>query len=193
MFLLPIYIYIYICMYIYIYIYVYIHISLLIHELQLGEQLNECVHSERRSDFSLMLAMLVDDVREHSQFNVPQTQAIQTQITNKTLRKELQLPNEPPLAIKRAEEIAQFNQGVLLAKNRLAELHLCNALQPKPLAFRNDAKHIQQQVMNNTSLYCQHKHSKSQGEGALNKRQPFDAAGWLNGIEETIVKSALVN
>lgn len=167
--------------------------DLLIHELQLGEKLNESVHSERRSDFSLMLAMLVDDVREHSQFNVPQTEFTEVQTSNQTLRRSLQLPDAAPLALAPSEQVSQFNQAELVSENRLAELRLTNALHPKPLAFRDDAKHIQHQVMTNTSLYCQYKHESSNQENVLNKRLPFDAKGWLNGVQESIVKSPLLN
>jgi hypothetical protein len=70
----------------------------LLHELQLGEQLNECVHQSRRSDFSLMLAMLCDDVREQSQFILPKSAPIDgtstdiKEVNNKTLRKHFDLP-----------------------------------------------------------------------------------------------------
>ena len=50
--------------------------NVLLHELQLGEQLNESVEQTRRADFSLMLAMLAEDVREQSQFLLPKTQEI---------------------------------------------------------------------------------------------------------------------
>ena len=45
--------------------------NILLHELQLGEQLNDSVVQARRADFSLMLAMLAEDVREQSQFVLP--------------------------------------------------------------------------------------------------------------------------
>ena len=79
--------------------------DILVHELQLGEQLNESVHSERRSDFSLMLAMLTEDVKAHSQFTLPLSQIPEKSTSSEQLRKHFQLPDEAPLALKNVEEI----------------------------------------------------------------------------------------
>ena len=74
-----------------------------------------------------------------------------------TLRKEFELPEKAPLAIDENQSTSIFNQSELIQSNNLAELHLSNVLSPKPLAFRDDKKHITQQVLSNTSLYCQKK------------------------------------
>jgi len=67
--------------------------EILLHELQLGEQLNESVHQARRADFSLMLAMLCDDVREQSQFILPKSEinsADQAVDNNEVLRQHFE-------------------------------------------------------------------------------------------------------
>ncbi|NQY63661.1 MAG: hypothetical protein HRT38_07970 [Alteromonadaceae bacterium] len=174
--------------------------NLLIHELQLGEQLGECVHSKRRSDFSLMLAMLTDNVKEHSQFFVPETVQNPTETTDDLLRKEFNLPESAPLALKENEQLNHFDQSNLVQENRLTELHLLNALRPKALAFRDNIKHIAYDVLTNTSPYCQKKHLQEQqalSQSAspvitLNERLSFDAKGWLNNVQDSIVKSLLV-
>lgn len=171
----------------------------LLHELQLGEQLNECVHQSRRSDFSLMLAMLCDDVREQSQFILPQTAPIDgtstesKQVTNQLLRKHFDLPDEAPLALKNIEQINQFNQGQLVADNNLTSLHLINALTPKPLAFRNDNKHIISEVLSNTTLVCQEKHAQKQADKVINRPLSMHVEGWLKSIQTSLVKSNLVD
>ncbi len=168
--------------------------SLLVHELQLGEQLNECVHTKRRSDFSLMLAMLTDDVRAHSQFLVPQAQIEDKQPTDSALRKHFSLPEPAALAIKNIDELEQFNQAQLVHQQRIAELKLTDALAPKALAFRDDAKHIPHDVLSNTSLYCQQNHKNNAANNSNNKasRLNFDAINWLKSVQTTIVKSALI-
>jgi hypothetical protein len=163
--------------------------DILVHELQLGEQLNESVHSDRRSDFSLMLAMLTDDVRAHSQFKLPETDLTKATVNASTLRKTFQLPNEAPIALENLAAISHFNQAELIEKNQLLDLHLSNALSPKPLAFRNDAKFISKQVFENTSLYCQQRH---QSPKAAESKYAFDAKAWLNAVQTTIVKSPLI-
>lgn len=164
--------------------------NLLVHELQLGEQLGECVHTERRSDFALMLAMLTEDVRDHSQFALPVVEDEPRDITTETLRKEFHLPNEAPLAIKTDSQISDFNQAELVQDNQLASLHLQNAINPRPLAFRDDKSHVPHQVMSNTSTHCQQKHQT--GNGQLS-RMAFNAKGWLEAVQTSIVKSSLVN
>ena len=171
----------------------------LLHELQLGERLNECVHQARRSDFALMLAMLCDDVREHSQFVLPHTSAIDGTAThtppqtNQVLRKYFELPAEAPLALKSVEQINAFNQGQLVADQQLATLKLRNALYPKPLAFRDDDKHVNNDVLTNTTLVCQKKHAQQQTNSVINKPLTMQVDSWLKAVQTSIVKSSLVD
>lgn len=165
--------------------------DILVHELQLGEQLNESVHHERRSDFSLMLAMLTDDVRAHSQFKLPVTTSAEKTTTSEQLRKHFQLPDEAPLALKNIEALEEFNQASLVENQQLDQLRLANTLKPKPLAFRDDVKYINQQVMGNTSLYCQQKHQQKSST-QTQQRAEFNVNAWLTAVQTTIVKSPLM-
>lgn len=171
----------------------------LLHELQLGEQLNTCVHQSRRSDFSLMLAMLCDDVREQSQFILPTappldgTSTDQGQVTSQTLRKYFELPEKSPLALKNIAQIEQYNQAKLIADNNLTSLHLLNALTPNPLTFRDDNKHIATDVLTNTSLVCQGKHVGKQEEKVMNKPLNMQVEAWLKAIQTALVKSNWVD
>lgn len=171
----------------------------LLHELQLGEELNNCLHQSRRSDFSLMLAMLCDDVREQSQFILPKslpidgTAADKKLLDTQTLRKYFDLPNEMPLALKNMQEIKRYNQGQLIAENNLTSLHLSDVLSPKPLAFRNNAKHISYTVLTNTSLSCQEKLKLKQDNTTINKPLDMHIQGWLKTIQTSLVESKLVD
>jgi len=168
------------------------NLTALLHELQLGEQLNESVHQARRADFSLMLAMLSNDVREQSQFILPQHKEAEQQLDDMVLRKQLDLPEPAPLAIKDLKEINAYNQGKSIAENDVATIHLSNCLVPKPLAFRNDVKHVAQEVMSNTTLVCQAKHAQEKTDAVLNKRLAMNVEGWLKNIQTSLVKSRLV-
>jgi len=170
--------------------------QILVHELQLGEQLNESVHSARRADFALLLAMLTDDVKSHSQFYLPQTEGKTKVVDDSTLRKEFELPEKAPLSLDNNHSTSAFNQAELIQQNNLAELHLSNVLAPKPLAFRDDKKHITQQILSNTSLYCQKRFKQQKNEEVVdrdNSRLLFDAKGWLNAVHNTIVKAPLLD
>lgn len=168
------------------------NLTALLHELQLGEQLNESVHQARRADFSLMLAMLSHDVREQSQFILPKHKETKRQLDDVTLRKHFDLPESAPLAIKDLKEINTYNQGKSIAENDVATIRLSNSLAPKPLAFRDDVNHVAHQVMSNTTLVCQAKHAEAKADAVLNKRLAMNVEGWLKNIQTSLVKSQLV-
>ncbi len=178
----------------------------LLHELQLAGQLNESVVQTRRADFSLMLAMLTDDVREQSQFILPKAQAPATSDTsNSALRKEFNLPKKSPLGLSSMDEIERFNQVQSVIDNDIANIHLTNAMTPNPLAFRDEQQHIETKIMQNTSLFCQLKHQQAQAiktsadnldkscDKPLNQVLDFNAKAWLDGIQQSLVKAPLIN
>lgn len=170
--------------------------EILLHELQLGEQLNQSVHQARRADFSLMLSMLCDDVREHSQFKLPQSDVDsdeQAQQSNQSLRKHFDLPEQAPLALKKLADIELYNQSQLIAEDDLIGVKLTNVLSPKPLAFRDDKQHIDSNVLGNTSLTCQERHINRSTTPALNKRLSMNVESWLKAVQTSVVKSSLVD
>jgi len=184
--------------------------DVLLHELQLGEQLNESVVQTRRADFSLMLAMLAEDVREQSLFILPKAQQpVASDTSNSALRKEFSLPQKAPLALSSMDNIEQFNQAQSIVDNDIANIHLHNAMTPNPLAFRDDRQHIATEILQNTSLFCQLKHQQGQAintsdcdsdkpllqslDQPLTKSLNFNAKAWLDGIQQSLVKAPLIN
>lgn len=169
----------------------------LLHELQLGEKLNECVHQTRRADFSLMLAMLADDVREQSQFILPQSESLEKNATdNHALRQLFDLPEQAPLSLKSMDDISHFNQAKHVENEDLASIHLANAISPFALAFRDDVKHVPTEVISNTSVHCQIKHKSQRGEQSenrVNKPLNFNAQAWLKGIEKSLITAPLIS
>lgn len=170
--------------------------NLLVEELQLGEQLNHCVHSERRADFALMLSMLTDDVLAHSQFKLPYTENTPAETTEDTLRKTFELPKKQRLALESLTQITEFSQAHLIEQQQLPTLHLTQALMPKPLAFRDDKTHISATVLSNTRLYCQQQHQlKKHAENNQDKenRLAFNVNEWLKSVQTAIVKAPLLS
>ena len=165
--------------------------NILISELQLGEQLSQCIHSERRSDFSLMLAMLTDDVRDHSQFTLPVVEQTDAPNNEQYLREQLKLPNKVELAIKNLSELNCFNQAQQVVDGQLSSIHLENSLMPKPLAFYNDKNHIPTDVLSNTSVHCQSRYKHNNVKVA--QRLSFNAKGWLDTIQLSIVNAPMLS
>jgi hypothetical protein len=140
--------------------------------------------------------MLSDDVPSHSQFSLPKTVVDTKTINDASLRKTFDLPDKAPLSLNENHSTAIFDQAELIQQNNLAELRLSNALLPKPLAFRDDKKHIRQDVLNNTSLYCQKKFNQQKNNTPQeidSSRLAFDTKGWLNAVHNTIVKAPLLD
>ncbi|MDO6428383.1 VC2046/SO_2500 family protein [Thalassotalea sp. 1_MG-2023] len=159
----------------------------LLEEAQLGQRLNESVRVPMHSDFSLMLAMLVDDVRMHSQFHLPHDEITEPEISDDSLRRHFSLPDKAPLALTQLAQISQYGQAELAEKGLFSSIHLTNMLKEKPIAFKNDKCHIPSNVLENTSLYCQLKHQKS--DAIPKQRKEFDAKAWLQSLQNTVVNS----
>jgi|GEM_PF-2582900 len=161
--------------------------DILVNELQLGETLNKCVHKKERSQFSLLLAMLNDDVQAHAQFSLPKTEDQKNKKEGSSLRDLFKLPQEQSLSINNFEQIKAYNQASLLKKESLTELSLLNALKPTPLAFRNNNKFISKNILDNTSLHCQKKYKlENSANSAKEVRLNFQAQEWLNTVKESI-------
>ncbi|MGJ8692580.1 MAG: VC2046/SO_2500 family protein [Thalassotalea sp.] len=157
--------------------------QVLINEIELGTALNQCVQQERRSDFSLMLAMLTEDAREFSEFNLPEQADVEKRQDEEQLRRLFNLPKPQPLALAQLDDIDSFNQAHLV--NDMNEIHFRNSLKPKALAFRDDVKHISSNILSNTSLHTQKRyHSENKVTTA---KLAFNTNEWLNTIEQSIV------
>lgn len=165
--------------------------NLLINEIQLGVKLNECIHSNRRSDFSLMLAMLTDDAREFSEFLVPDGPEQISNSDEQQLRRLFDLPATQPTGLKAITDIDGYNESALANANNMTAVYLNNVLKPKAISFRDDAKHINSETLANTSL-----HTKKRYEAGTEKALPgnlstnklkFNANEWLKSVQESIV------
>ena len=164
--------------------------NLLVHELQLGESLNRCIHNERRADFALMLAMLVDDAREFSQFKLPLSETEPVTTDDALLRRQFELPVKQKLALTELKDIDTFNEGIKVQQGLEADIRLSEALAPKPLGFRDDNTFIPTHIKNNTSLYCQSRHNQEDEQNQ--RRLAFNANEWLKALNNTKMKELLV-
>jgi|TARA_B110000879_G_scaffold140488_1_gene183000 hypothetical protein len=163
--------------------------NLPINDLQLAEKLGECIHSERRSDFSLMMAMLIEDVSEHSQFKLPDIESSSLQVSEQQLRKEFDLPEKASLSIKVPHKLACFNQAQMIVNHQLLSINLENALKPQPIAFRDNNKYISSDVISNTSIHCQIKHA----DNVVRDKLGFNTNVWLDAIETSVAHESPFN
>lgn len=164
--------------------------DILIDELQLNGTLGESVHLGNRSQFSLLLAMLTEDVQAHSQFSLPKTEASKLDGTDESQLRELfKVPKEQSLSLSSFEETQNYNQASLIENNSLINISLLNSIKPLPLTFRNDIKFIEKNIIENTSLYCQQKHvSRSDESKEHSSRSAFKAKEWLSNVKECLAR-----
>jgi hypothetical protein len=162
---------------------------LLVNELQLDNQLNQCIQTDRRADFALMLSMLTDDVRDAAEFQLPHLNEQSPKALSDNLRKHFSLPETQALAINKLSDIGHYSQAEIANDNRMLDIQLLDALKPLPLAFRDDKKHINTDIMGNTSVHCQQRVTqvKIGGEVQENKRLNFNAKDWLKTVQQSIL------
>lgn len=165
--------------------------NLLINEIQLGVKLNECIHSNRRSDFSLMLAMLTNDAREFSEFLVPDGPMNVSTSDEQQLRRLFDLPIAQPTGLKAISDIDAFNESALANANNMTAVYLNNAIKPKAISFRDDAKHINSNILANTNLHTKKRYEVGTEEGSpdnlTSNKLKFNANEWLKSVQESIV------
>ena len=166
--------------------------TLLVNESQLGAQLNHCVHEKRRSDFSLMLAMLSQDVRDFSEFQQDEEKKAEQINTDNDLRSFFELPDPEPLALKSLEDVPSFNQAATVESELFDDVRLSQCIAPKPLSFRDDKSYIPTQIKANLSL-CQQHRLAHQDEGSIASPQPANVASWLKNVKTAMAKSASIS
>lgn len=102
--------------------------ELLVDELQLGERLNQDVHSANRADFALMLAMLSQDVQDNPIFSD------QEKIVKKEdLRAKFMLPAPQAKYASDGDFERSMSMSDYVQQGNLQDVFLANCLNPEPL------------------------------------------------------------
>lgn len=107
----------------------------LVDELQLGQRLNDAVHQEQRSYFSLLLSMLSADVLDQPEFSLSAVENIPVI----DWRKRWDLPPAAVLDSSRCSADESYFRSMLLHEGGIEAVHLFNAAQPDPLSWRQFA------------------------------------------------------
>ncbi|WP_298445368.1 VC2046/SO_2500 family protein [uncultured Ferrimonas sp.] len=119
--------------------------AILVNELQLGDSLSQAVQQDRRGDFSLLLAMMVQDVRFQSQFQLKkddQGEAL-------PLRQQMQLSEPQPLTEQYQQDSRAQANADAFHQGGLAQSRLQHCLQPEPLDLRGEHPVGLQQALEN--------------------------------------------
>ncbi|MCC5879284.1 MAG: hypothetical protein JJU03_05270 [Idiomarina sp.] len=161
-------------------------------ERALGQQLNVAVHQQQRADFGYLLAMLSNNVLEHSASVFKPAASV--------------APGwQPPFAVSPAAPLAvasadfSRNPGADFQRSR-ADWRLQQALRPEGLNLVNDPKHIPANVMANCAHYVQQRYQGDQSasapgysdaanepaENASNAADLIDIIDQLRGVDRAV-------
>ncbi|WP_017444707.1 VC2046/SO_2500 family protein [Gayadomonas joobiniege] len=132
--------------------------SQLLSELELAGSLNNAVSTARRADFSILLALMEQDVSQHAQFKLPrETRELVVQ-TEESLKRQLGVRAAYKLAAD-AQAYASANaQCQAVSNSDFVTSQLLTCLQQPALAQYNDEKRIDDEVLQNMHLYAQAKY-----------------------------------
>lgn len=149
--------------------------QLLVDELQLGGQLNQCVRNAQPATFGLLLAMLSQDMCDQPRFDAAQASG---RATEEELRRRLQLPPRP-LARSAGEYCTQaVHLSRLLEQGLRTSVASAVSLIPEPLASRDNKLALDDRVRTNISALGQAKLASSPSDGGgFEPESPMDEIG----------------
>lgn len=131
------------------------------HELQIDGVLNNSVHSHRRADFALMLAMMSDDVLDQVQFQLAEERTDIVVDEEKRLRKELNLPEKRCSLFSQTEKFDFHRKAECLKKGGVSAIKLADYLRPEAINLKDDFTTIDESVLENCSLHTRTKLNKT--------------------------------
>lgn len=157
-------------------------------EARLGQRLNNAVHQQQRADFGYLLAMLSDNVLEHS------ASALRKQV-NSAPEWRPPFAFGPAVPLAASEDDFAYTPGESFQQSRAAwRLHY--ALRPEGLNPVNDPKFISPQVRHNCAHFVQSRmRSAAQQEDAstdgaeesmFNPENLIDIIDSLRGVERAV-------
>jgi len=113
---------------------------ILSNELQLGQQLNSSVVNDR-ANFSLLLALMSQDVQDQAQFHLASNTTIASTDDKPSLADEFSVPSPQPLISDFEGETQSLECGLLAKEQGLLAARLRHCLAPEPLSFELGKKH----------------------------------------------------
>jgi len=139
----------------------------IVNELTIGSQISHAVQSGHRADFSLLLSMFSDDIRE----NTPVEVITKQKPTNDLLRAQFDLPSPQPLISNQSTYKESAIQSEAFQKGGLSSAKLNHYLKPEPLVYQlEDTGNLPEDVYHNLSGHQRRKLMSKATEDVL----PFD-------------------
>lgn len=152
----------------------------LVDELQLGQTLNQAISQGRRSEFSLLLAMLSPDVEDQPWV----ADAQPTAVSGIDWRRRFELPRAKPVEAHEASAERALAMASQLTQGGMASVRLLECLEPEPLTLKQFQ--LDSEVWNNLSPLAQEKHRfYVQGETLRHDPMQDVPAAMLDTIQDS--------
>lgn len=150
----------------------------IINELQFGTGINHAVHEGRRADFSLILSMFSDDVRD----NTPIEKIDEIDTTEAALRKRFELQLPQPLRSDQSSYELSAQQASLFHNSGLSSAKLSHYLRPDALTYLPEDTHdLPEEVYHNLSGHQR----RSMSEKEPKELMPIDLYNQLIKAQRT--------
>ncbi|MCL1077546.1 queD-like protein [Parashewanella spongiae] len=141
----------------------------LINELDTGLSLNLATVSNRRSDFSLLLALMSQDIRDMAQFELEHSQADAEKLK---LRKKFKLPAEETLIADLSTQTLPVDHSATFQAQGVIEFRLQQNLKPEAIVSRGKYPADFTEAINNCDIHVSRKINGIDGDKKL-KSVPF--------------------
>ncbi|CAH0539206.1 VC2046/SO_2500 family protein [Vibrio marisflavi] len=139
----------------------------IVSELTVGTNINQAIQSGRRADFSLLLSMFSDDVRD----NTPVEQVSEQEQTDLTLRKKFSLSAPQKLTSDENSYAFSATQAEAFHQGGLPSTKLNHYLHSEPLVYQlEDTGNLSEEVYHNLSGHERRRLKEGNKEDLL----PFD-------------------
>lgn len=136
----------------------------IINELHVGVGISHAVQSGRRADFSLLLALFSDDVRD----SIPTTALKEPSVTEATLRTRFGLPAPQSLTNDQSSYAVSAKHAELFQSGGLPSAKLSHYLMPEALSYRpEDTGNLPEETYHNLSAHQRRELVNSQGKTQL--------------------------
>ena len=150
----------------------------IINELQFGTGINHAVHEGRRADFSLILSMFSDDVRD----NTPVEKVDEIDTTEQALRQRFELQSPQQLRSDQSSYEMSAQQASLFHTSGLPSAKLSHYLKPDALTYLPEDTHdLPEEVYHNLSGHQR----RSMGEKEQKELMPIDLYNQLIKAQRT--------
>ena len=128
----------------------------LINELDTGTSLNLATVSNRRSDFSLLLALMSQDIRDMAQFKINHSS---NDAESLKLRRKFELPAEEVLIADLSTQVLPIDHSEIFQSQGALEFRLRQNLKPEAMICRGKYPAEFNEALDNCDIHISRKHN----------------------------------